>query len=312
MRTRLVAAVCFAVMLPFAASAATVEELSAQLQSLITQLNAMKAQASQVGSVTVISGNGAQSSTPSASCPSLYRNLSRGVSGPDVQSLQRYLISLGMLAPGSDSGFFGPLTEKAVQQWQAKQGIVSSGTPDTTGYGTVGARTRSAITAQCSTGVVVKPTSCPLAPPPTSSCPTRWQANTDAYGCTTSYSCSTPLPGQPQTSPAFTGSPLIGVSPLVVSFVTKISNPTSYAGGAYQIDYGDGSFETIAGCSPSGVCSLDSGTHIHTYTMLGTFSARLVYVNRSACPSGTVVCAEKQEVVGTLIVTAGSMQSPRL
>lgn len=43
------------------------------------------------------------------------------------------------------TGYFGPLTLKAVQRFQAKYSIISSGGPSTTGYGRVGPRTRAKL-----------------------------------------------------------------------------------------------------------------------------------------------------------------------
>ena len=69
--------------------------------------------------------------------------LRRGSSGPQVRKLQEILKTIpGVYPEGLVTGYFGILTEKAVQRFQAKQGIVSSGTPTTSGYGMVGPRTR--------------------------------------------------------------------------------------------------------------------------------------------------------------------------
>ena len=86
------------------------------------------------------------------SCPQPIRNLSFGSRGSDVIQLQQYLISQNLLAADSATGYFGRLTEASVQQWQAARGIVSSGTPASTGYGAVGPRTRAAI-AGCGSSV---------------------------------------------------------------------------------------------------------------------------------------------------------------
>lgn len=87
--------------------------------------------------------------TPSGtSCPILSHNLARGSRNKDVLTLQTFLISQGMLADGSSTGYFGALTEHAVQLWQSSHSVVSSGTPSTTGYGSVGPRTRTAL-AKC-------------------------------------------------------------------------------------------------------------------------------------------------------------------
>lgn len=81
-------------------------------------------------------------------CPQISRTLSHGSRGSDVTALQQYFISIGVLGSSSATGYFGPLTEGAVQEWQASRGIVSSGSPATTGWGVVGPRTRIAL-ANC-------------------------------------------------------------------------------------------------------------------------------------------------------------------
>jgi peptidoglycan hydrolase-like protein with peptidoglycan-binding domain len=83
-------------------------------------------------------------------CPIFSRSLSRGVSGSDVQALQSFLVSRNLLSADSVSGYFGPLTERAVQNWQSSAGIVSSGNAST-GFGVLGPRTRAALSQNCST-----------------------------------------------------------------------------------------------------------------------------------------------------------------
>jgi len=61
---------------------------------------------------------------------------------PEVTTLQRLLISRGLLLSGNDTGFYGPLTQEAVKKFQCEQGIVCGGKPEDTGYGLVGPRTR--------------------------------------------------------------------------------------------------------------------------------------------------------------------------
>ena len=103
-----------------------------------------------VGSVSVVatSGSVVPSNPPPQTCPVILRNLSRGSHGNDIRALQQYFISTGVLGANSASGFFGPLTEGAVQEWQASHGLISSGSPSTTGWGVVGRRTRAAL-AHC-------------------------------------------------------------------------------------------------------------------------------------------------------------------
>jgi Putative peptidoglycan binding domain len=89
------------------------------------------------------------SSAPSP-CPVLSHNLLPGSSGTDVRSLQRFLTwAYSNFFQAYVTGYFGPITESAVKQWQREHGIVSSGTPVSTGWGAVGPRTRAAIAAAC-------------------------------------------------------------------------------------------------------------------------------------------------------------------
>ncbi|MDB5237758.1 MAG: hypothetical protein JWM46_28 [Candidatus Kaiserbacteria bacterium] len=85
------------------------------------------------------------------------RTLSRGLSGTDVTSLQQFLISQKLLSADSATGFFGALTEAAVKSFQRSKGIVSAGTPSTTGYGAVGPKTRGVIASTAGTTSVPTP-----------------------------------------------------------------------------------------------------------------------------------------------------------
>lgn len=80
----------------------------------------------------------------SYAAPSAYaaRSLSVGSSGSDVQTLQNILIAKGYLATGKASGYFGPLTQAAIKNFQCAQNIICSGT---TGYGIYGPRTQAAL-----------------------------------------------------------------------------------------------------------------------------------------------------------------------
>ncbi len=69
------------------------------------------------------------------------RTLIKGMKGNDVTALQEVLSKLGFFTE-SISGYFGPVTEKAVQDLQLQYGIAASGTPETTGFGAVGPKTQ--------------------------------------------------------------------------------------------------------------------------------------------------------------------------
>ncbi len=69
----------------------------------------------------------------------------QGTTGGQVSALQQFLTGTGDFTYGSITGYFGSATEQAVQRFQCRQGIVCSGTPDSTGYGLLGPRTRAAM-----------------------------------------------------------------------------------------------------------------------------------------------------------------------
>lgn len=74
------------------------------------------------------------------------RTLRMGYVGQDVMSLQSFLQSNGYFPQAQQvTTYYGPITENAVKQFQAANGIVSSGDPSSTGYGQVGPTTRAKL-----------------------------------------------------------------------------------------------------------------------------------------------------------------------
>ena len=129
----------FAVALPASAAGLT----QSQIAAIVALLQSFGAEQSVINNVSISLGGGTPgNSGNTVSCVELSYNLFSGstdnTAGGQVTKLQRFL---GV----SQTGYFGPATEAAVQRWQAQNGIVSSGSPDSTGYGYVGAKTRAAM-----------------------------------------------------------------------------------------------------------------------------------------------------------------------
>ncbi len=152
------AIISISVAMPLVAQAQTATASASSIQQLI----ALYTQLVQILEQEIAQLQGS-TATPSlvgtASCPSPLPtlNLSVGSTGLEVVALQGFLIARGYLASGNTTGFYGSLTEAGVQQFQSTQGIVSSGTPDTTGYGAVGPRTRAMIMQLCTVPAVGTP-----------------------------------------------------------------------------------------------------------------------------------------------------------
>jgi len=117
------------------------------IADLLTQLNALMQQLEELKAGTHDVGVGQGSSSPSSamSCISFNQNLYLGSRGSDVFRLQKFLTQTGDFTYPEITGYFGPATERAVMRWQARNGVVSSGSAETTGYGVFGPSTRSAI-----------------------------------------------------------------------------------------------------------------------------------------------------------------------
>lgn len=82
--------------------------------------------------------------------------LDLGETNADVTSLQQFLATTPALYPsGLVTGYFGGLTQAGVIRFQTQYGIVTSGTPSTTGFGRVGPSTIAKINSLVTNGGVV-------------------------------------------------------------------------------------------------------------------------------------------------------------
>jgi peptidoglycan hydrolase-like protein with peptidoglycan-binding domain len=103
------------------------------------------------------------------------RTLRLGAAGEDVLRLQKLLnsdpdtqiASSGVGSPGNETDYYGGLTEAAVKKFQAKHGVASTGSPDTTGFGLVGPGTRAKLKEIFGEATVVETTT----PTPSSAAP---------------------------------------------------------------------------------------------------------------------------------------------
>jgi hypothetical protein len=112
------------------------------------------------------------------------------------------------------------------------------------------------------------------------------------------------------TSSMFRATPQRGSAPLTVTFYANVGGlrPTETQ---YKIDFGDGSVEQAPECSaPADVC-VRPGMTTHTYTMNGTYTARLMRVMYNACVGTEEVnCAawhSREEVSGTATIVVGGL-----
>ncbi len=138
---------------PSVASAATVEELTAQINALMAQLSSLQ---------------GTTSTTPSAaSCASVFtKTLKQGMTDAEVMNLQKVLnmnaatqvASTGVGSKGMETSYFGAMTKAAVVKFQemyAADILTPNGL--TKGTGLVGASTRAKLNMMCSSTTTTTP-----------------------------------------------------------------------------------------------------------------------------------------------------------
>jgi len=114
--------------------------LNAQIQALLDQIKTLQ---SQLETLKTARGQVENAAQDVKSTLSLIRNLRQGMTGDDVKTLQAILASDPDVYPeGLITGFFGPMTARAVVKFQAKSGIEQ--------VGEVGPKTRAQINKKLS------------------------------------------------------------------------------------------------------------------------------------------------------------------
>ena len=144
--------------LPMLASADTISDLQAQIQTLLGQIKTIQDQIHSIRQASSTNSNA--STTPifgddhgqgggdnrdgdKKFCVPITRNLGVGSKGDDVKEIQKMLATDPTLYTGTTTGFFGKETAKAMARFQKKFGIASSTT------GLVGPSTRQFFNKKC-------------------------------------------------------------------------------------------------------------------------------------------------------------------
>ena len=291
---------------PLCASADTLSDLQAEVQQLVAQIASIKSQLN-ISSVST-------TNTTSSTCLTLYGNLYQGESDTSTNGAVTELQQFLGISPAT--GYFGSLTLQAVQQWQSAHGVISSGTPGTTGYGSVGPMTRFAM--KCNGLVPVSNTnmSCTWNGQTIGSgqAVTGYQSSSVAYGlpcislnlmCSNGtmigasdypYASCAALSPTPQYSSAFSASPTSGMAPLTVTF-TNVGD---------SICYGEGPCMTVTNNG-------NIGTTQYIYHSAGTYTATsngsnitITVTGNTLNPSATVDQSSLSATANTPFTLSGS------
>lgn len=249
---------------PVVSSADALSDLQAQIQMLLVQIAQLKAQAGQ-------------GTTAQASCINLSFNMGPDDTDADVNGevtkLQKFLALDSSIYPeGRITGYFGPATTRAVQRWQKAHGLVSSGDPDSTGYGYVGPKTRGAMGCGGGVTTAVPADLAPIDPMVLPPCCKNNPIN------------------------ALIVSPTYGPAPLTVSFSHNQIPADNF------LDYGDG--------SPTDTSGGKGGWANHVYANPGTYTTVLyactLHVSTKDCDRSEVIGK------ATITVTQSSVPNPTI
>ncbi|HEY4524027.1 MAG TPA: CARDB domain-containing protein, partial [Candidatus Paceibacterota bacterium] len=265
-------------------SAQTNEQIIQQLQEQIMQLKAqITALQRQLSGVTPSETEPVPATVPVSSvCPefsqSLYPGVSDASTGGEVTKLQKMLANDPNVYPERlVTGYYGSLTEKAVQRWQTKQGVVSSGSPATTGYGVVGPQTRAQIITACPTQPPVPVNVGYLYITPSSASMTVGESKSfQAYyqppmpPCPSGAFCAQVMPARIPVAAEWTSSNSSVASVLVKEInctsgacpisVKGNSNGTADIKAAYRPSYGDGREIMMAAITATAKVTVGSGS----------------------------------------------------
>lgn len=114
-----------------AGQSAIIEAFQKQIQQLLNQVQALQQQVTELRSELGATAPAVTPPVPEAASvplPEFIRPLSLGSSGDDVRKLQEFLAQDRIIYPEAlSTGYFGPLTERAVKRWQEKHGIEQVG-----------------------------------------------------------------------------------------------------------------------------------------------------------------------------------------
>jgi peptidoglycan hydrolase-like protein with peptidoglycan-binding domain len=234
-------------------TAHTLADLQLQLQILLSQVNALTPTAAPISIPTTPSS--IIPTTTASSCPAFTQTLYRGKrdtdTGGEVTKLQQFLASDSSIYPEREvTGYFGALTERAVQRWQTAHSVVSSGTPDTTGYGVIGPKTRIAISQKCKPAEIIQNSTPPTIVPIVS----------------------------PKESVLATATPPM-VARNIPPSISSVTGPTSLlidAAGIWTVIADDDQFDTLiyqVSWGDSISPKQKNGVFSHSYTKVGTYTA---------------------------------------
>lgn len=278
MKKALIAGLFVVSLAPFVSSAATVDELRAQVTELLNRISQLQGQIGTTGTTgttgTVVTQTGG---TQTVQCPFISRTLRVGATGNDVSRLQSFLaIDPAIYPEAQASGYYGPLTEAAVKRFQCKNKIVCDGTPDSTGYGVTGPRTAAILALQCPAGGAI------------------------------------PVGGGASVGGFIKVTPVSGAAPLTTQVQATVNTTASCSSATYTVNWGDNTGEAQIPV-PANVCQPIVQNLSHTYNNPGTYTVTLRSGAHSTsatvvvtAPVTTTTPSTGQTYVGNFSLTPGT------
>lgn len=269
------------------ASALTVGEIQAQIQTLLSRLTALQTAGNP--SAAVSASSAVQFERPRV-CGMLSRSLAVGARGEDVASLQEFLGSEGYFSARA-TGYFGPLTFNSLTRWQASQGVSA--------VGIAGPVTRARIMQRCGGGGVIctkeympvcgaKPIFCITTPcnPIPQTYGNRCEMNADGATHLSDGVCRSDSGNRPPTISSFSGPTTLGVN-VSGTWTIQASDPEN-GSLSYSVVWGDESrtFPPFASAAAQ-ENFVQTTTFTHAYAASGTYTVTIVVRDASGLEART-------------------------
>lgn len=267
------------VFVPVASSAQTAEELQAKINALLAQIKVLQ---DQISGAPAAATTATSASLAAAGCPNLTRTLGVGSRGADVTTLQVFLKAQGHMSDEA-TGYFGLITEAAVKKLQVAHNLVSSGSAQTTGYGSVGPKTRALIASLCSAvsasvSTQTQTMQCAQATSPTApaiACGGRWEKLMNNT-CHIGWRCvlATTSGNKPPVITAIEGPTSLGID-VFSSWKINAIDPEGSA-LTYSVTWGDEGVEDILKAIAGLTSNFTTASSVtHSYAKAGNYSMQV-------------------------------------
>ncbi|MDP3996218.1 MAG: peptidoglycan-binding protein [bacterium] len=226
----------------------------------------------------------------------LYTGKTDGESGGDVSRLQRFLKEKGYYSYPEITGYYGPATEEAVKRFQVANNVISQGDPETTGYGSLGPKTRVKINQLYRCGQTTQPFITVLSP----NGGETYKVGNDIV---ISWSASNIV-----ASDSFKVSIINSVGGSVLE--TGVSSSNRSWGMTISSSMSPGQYKAVVSSQNTG--ATDSSNSFFTITAVSSTQSSITLTKNVNLGNQTIADGTAGTIIGSFVLTAGPSEDIRV